>query len=185
MEKEIIADTEERMKKALQATKNELANIRTGRASAAILEKIQVDYYGTPTPLNQIAGLSVQEAQLVIVQPWDKNALADIEKAIMASDLGLTPSNDGNIIRIPFPPLTEERRIELAKLSKKIAEEGRVAIRNIRRDANDEIKNKEKEHEISEDDMYRSEKEIQNLTDKYIEKINEALEEKEKEIMEI
>ncbi len=185
MVKEIIKKAEERMKKAHQATLNEFANIRTGRASTALLEKIQVDYYGTPTPLNQIASLSVPEPQLVVIQSWDVNAVAEIEKAILASDLGLTPSNDGNIIRIPFPPLTEERRIELVKLSKKIAEEGRVSVRNIRRDANEEAKNKEKEHDISEDDMYRTEKEVQNLTDKYIEEIDKALEQKEEEIMEI
>ena len=159
--------------------------MRTGRASGAILEKIQVDYYGTATPLLQIAGVSSPEPQLLVINPYDRSAMSAIEKAILASDLGLNPSNDGQVIRLPFPPLTEERRKDLVKLVKHYAEEARVAIRNIRRDANDRMKRAEKDSEISQDDLHRAETEIQRLTDAHIKEIDEALRRKEAEIMEV
>jgi ribosome recycling factor len=185
MTDEILADAEERMKKAVTATKNEFTTIRTGRASIALFDRIMVDYYGTKTPLKQIASISTPESQLAIIQPWDKNALEGIEKAIRQSDLGLNPMNDGNIIRVPFPPLSEERRHELVKVVRKMAEEGRIAIRNIRHRARDDIKELEKEKEISEDEREKAEKKVQELTDKYIKEIDELLSYKEKEILEV
>ena len=185
MIKEILKDADEKMKKAVIATAHEFASVRTGRASGAIVEKLQVDYYGSRTPLAQMATISVPEPQLLVVQPWDKSAVEAIEKAIMQSDLGLTPANDGNVIRVPFPPLNEERRKELAKHTKRLAEDGRVSIRNIRRDANDKAKHLEKDHEVSEDDWKRAHDETQNLTDAHIKEIDELLVLKEKEIMEV
>ena len=181
---EILKDAKERMKKAVKVVEDELKGVRTGRASPSILQGIKVEYYGTKVPINQVASITVPQPDLLVVHPWDKSVLPEIEKAIRASDLGLNPSNDGNVIRIPIPPLTEERRKELVKLVRKMAEEGRVAIRNIRRDANEKVRRLKKDGEISEDDAMRLEKEIQKLTDEYIEKIDEVLEHKEKEIME-
>jgi ribosome recycling factor len=178
-------DAETRMKKAVSAVQHEFATVRTGRASASILEKIQVDYYGVQTPLLQIASVNAPEPQLLVVQPYDRNSIKDVEKAILASDLGLNPANDGQVIRVPFPPLTEERRVELVKLCRNYAEEGRVAIRNIRRDANEKLKHAEKDHDISQDDLHRAETEIQKLTDAYIEELDTALGHKEEEIMEV
>jgi ribosome recycling factor len=178
-------DAETRMKKAVSAVQHEFATVRTGRASASILEKIQVDYYGVQTPLLQIASVNAPEPQLLVVQPYDRNSIKDVEKAILASDLGLNPANDGQVIRVPFPPLTEERRVELVKLCRNYAEEGRVAIRNIRRDANEKLKHAEKDHDISQDDLRRAETEIQKLTDAYIEELDTALGHKEEEIMEV
>ena len=178
-------DAAERMDKALAALQHEFASVRTGRASGAILEKVTVEYYGAPTPLMQIASVSAPEPQTVVVSPYDKTALNAIEKAIRSADLGLNPSNDGIVIRVPFPPLTEERRKELVKLCKHYAEESRVAVRNIRRDANDHFKRQEKEHEISEDDLRRLEAEIQKATDAHIAEIEEMLKRKEAEIMEV
>lgn len=183
MIKDIIKQAAEKMKKALSATGHELTGVRTGRASAAILDRINIDYYGTKTPINQAASISIPEPQLLVIQPWDKSIMAEIEKAILNSDLGITPANDGQVIRVPFPPLSEERRKELVKIVKKYAEEGRVAVRNIRRDANDHLKKAEKNHEISEDDLVRAEDEVQKLTDKRIEDIDELLRMKETEIM--
>lgn len=182
---QVISDAESRMKKSLAAMEEEFDTIRTGRASAALFEKIKVEYYGNPTPLNQVASISIPESRLVVIQPWDKGLLNEIEKAIQKSELSLNPNNDGKVIRINIPPLTEERRKEYVKVAKNMAEQARVAIRNIRRDANDELKKQQKASDISEDDAKRGEDEIQKLTDSYVEKINQALEEKEKEILEI
>ncbi|NOZ56653.1 MAG: ribosome recycling factor [Calditrichaeota bacterium] len=181
--KEIHDDAERRMKKAVEATESELAKIRTGKASPAILDTIRVEYYGNNVTIKQVASVSVPEPRLIVIQPWEKRMLSEIEKAIMKSDLGLNPVNDGTVIRVPFPPLTEERRKDLVKLVHKLGEEGRVAVRNIRRDANEKLKKAEKNHEISEDDLHRQ-KEIQELTDEYIKKIDKIIEAKEKEILE-
>lgn len=180
-----IKSHEDRMKKTIKNLEEEFNNLRTGRASASLFDKIRVDYYGTPTPLNQVANISIPEARLVVIQPWDKGVMGEIEKAIQKSELSLNPANDGKVIRISIPPLTEERRKELVKHAKQIAETSRVAIRNIRRDANDELKKMEKGSEISEDDLKRGEDDIQKLTDKYVKDINEILEAKEKEIFEV
>ena len=184
MSSDIIKDANRRMDKAIAAFERDLAHVRTGRASAALLEGITVDYYGTSMPLNQVASISVPESRLITVQPWDNNILGDIEKAILASDLGLTPSNDGKIIRVSVPPLTEERRKELVKLIKKMAEDCRVAIRNVRRDAIEKLKAQKKDKAISEDEMYKLQDEVQKLTDKHIKQVEEVLAKKEKEIME-
>ncbi|MDO9556980.1 MAG: ribosome recycling factor [Coriobacteriia bacterium] len=180
-----IADARDRMAKAATALGHEFAGVRTGRASGSIFEKITVDYYGVTTPLLQIAGVSSPEPQLLVISPYDKSAMGAIEKAILASDLGLNPSNDGTVIRVPFPPLTEERRKELAKLCKQYAEDARVAVRNIRRDTNDFFKHQEKEHDISQDDLHRLEADVQKTTDGYITEIDEMLKRKEQEIMEV
>lgn len=178
-------ETEERMKKSVAALGEDFNTIRTGRASAALFDKIRVDYYGTPTPLNQVATISIPEARLVVIQPWDKGVLNEIEKALQKSELSLNPNNDGKVIRINIPPLTEERRKEYVKIAKNYAEQARVAVRNIRRDANEDLKKKEKDHDYPEDDIKRATDEIQKMTDLHIEKINKLLEEKEKEIMEV
>ncbi len=185
MTNDIIKDADAHMNKSVAALAHEFSTVRTGRASGSILEKIQIDYYGTPTPLLQIAGVSSPEPQLLVISPYDRSAMGAIEKAILASDLGLNPSNDGQVIRLPFPPLTEERRKELVKLVKHYAEEARVAIRNIRRDANERMKRAEKDAEISQDDLRRAEADIQKLTDTHIRDIDEALKRKEAEIMEV
>jgi len=182
---DILSQSEQKMEKAVQNLSKELASVRAGRANPALLDKVQVDYYGVQTPLNQLANISAPEPRLLVIQPWDKSALENIEKAILKSDLGLTPNNDGNIIRIAIPQLTEERRKELVKIVKKMAEDCRVAIRNIRREANEEIKNKEKSGEISQDESRRLQDNVQELTDKYIEKVKEILAVKEEEIMEV
>ncbi len=181
----ILKEADDKMKKSVVASGHEMATVRTGRASGAIIEHLTVDYYGAKTPLNQMASITVPEPQLLVVQPWDKTALEAVEKAIMQSDLGLSPSNDGNLIRVPFPPLTEERRKELVRHVKKLAEHGRVSVRNIRRDANDRVKHLEKEHEIAEDAGKRAHDECQDLTDKYIVKIDALVVAKEQEIMEV
>ncbi len=181
---DIEKQTEQRMKKSIRALEEEFQTIRTGRASSAVFEKIKVDYYGNPTPLNQVATISIPEARLVVIQPWDKSVISEIEKAIQKSELSLNPMNDGKVIRINIPPLTEERRKEFVKVAKNAAEQARVAIRNIRRDANDEVKKSQKSSDISEDDEKRLEDSIQKLTDKYVEEVNNLLEEKEKEILE-
>jgi ribosome recycling factor len=174
----------ERMKKSIQALKDEFNTIRTGRASASLFDKIRVDYYGEKSPLSQVATVSIPEARLVVIQPWDKNLIGEIEKAIQKSELSLNPSNDGKVIRIAIPPLTEERRKELAKHAKGIAEQSRVAVRNIRRDGNDEMKKAQKDGTITEDELKAAEDEIQKATDRFIQDINKILEDKEKEIME-
>jgi len=180
-----IKNSEDRMKKTIASLKDDLASIRTGRASAALFDKIRVDYYGEKSPLNQVANISIPEARLIVIQPWDRAMIGEIEKAIRTSELSLYPSNDGKVIRISIPPLTEERRKDLAKQAKNLAEQSRVAIRNIRRDGNEELKKAQKNGELTEDDESKAETELQNLTDKYIKEINHILEEKEKEIMEV
>lgn len=183
--KEVISNTKDRMEKCINALGNELASIRAGRANPAVLDRISVEYYGTPTPINQMASISVAEARILVVAPYDKSQLKPIEKAIQASDLGINPANDGSVLRIVFPQLTEERRKELCKTVSKTCEESKVAVRNVRRDGMDKIKAKKKANEITEDDVKEAEKEIQKLTDKYIEKIDKIGEEKDKEIMSI
>ena len=173
-----------RMDKTIAALKDEFKALRTGRASASIFDRVRVDYYGTPTPLNQVSTISVPEARSIVIQPFDKGLIGEIEKAIQKSELGLNPSNDGKVIRISIPPLTAERRKELVKQAKATAENSRVAIRNIRRDGNDELKKQQKDGSITEDDLKAGEADLQKSTDKYIQDINRILEEKEKEIME-
>lgn len=185
MEKEIKRKTTEKMDSAIEALKKEFASIRTGRASLALLDGIKVDYYGNLTPLQQLASLSIPESRQIAIQPWEQKIISDIEKAILKSDLGLTPSNDGKVIRINIPPLTEERRKQLVKTIKKFAEDSKIAVRNIRRDANEEIKKLEKEKQISEDETKKFLDEIQKLTDSYVKKIDELTGHKEKEIMEV
>ena len=181
----VISSSEERMKKTLASLKDGFASLRTGRASAALFDKIRVDYYGEKSPLNQVANISIPEARLIVIQPWDKNLIGEIEKAIRSSELSLNPSNDGKVIRVAVPPLTEERRKDLVKLAKNQAEQSRVAVRNIRRDGNDELKKLLKDSSITEDDESKGSAELQKLTDNYINKVNQVLEEKEKEIMEV
>ncbi|MGB9660470.1 MAG: ribosome recycling factor [Moorellaceae bacterium] len=173
------------MQKAVEGLRRELAGIRAGRANPALLEKVQVNYYGTPTPINQLATISAPEPRLLVVQPWDRSLLGEMEKAILKSDLGLTPTSDGTVIRIVLPQLTEERRAELVKLAKKKAEEFRVIVRNIRREANDKLKAQEKSGDLSEDEARRAQDKVQKLTDKYIQAIDKALATKEEEIMEV
>lgn len=182
---DIIGSHQSQMDKTLENLNHEFSSVRTGRASAATLERINVDYYGTPTPITQLAGIKSPDAHLLVVEPWDKSILKDIEKAILASDLGITPSNDGHMIRLPFPPPTEERRKELVKQCRQIAEDARVSIRNIRRDANTKLERLVRDESLSEDDLHRAEGEIQGLTDKHIEKIAQALKHKEAEVMEV
>jgi len=174
----------ERMEKAIAALMRDLASLRAGRASPAMLERVQVEYYGAMMPVNQLATVSTPDPRTIVIQPWDKSTLGAIEKAIMKSDLGINPANDGSVIRLSLPPLTEERRAELVKLTKKYGEEAKVAVRNIRRDANDEIKKMEKT-QISEDESKRHQEDIQKLTDKYVGEIDKILAAKEKEIMEV
>lgn len=181
----VFALTKEKMEKTVNALKNEFASIRAGRANAAVLDKIRVDYYGTPTPINQMAAISVAEARILNIQPWDVSTLHPIEKAILASDIGINPSNDGRVIRLVFPQLTEERRKDLCKDIKKMAEESRVSIRSTRRDGIDKVKKMEKASEITEDDLKDAEKKLQDFTDKYIKEVDKAAEEKEKEVMSI
>ena len=182
---EIMMNAEERMENALEALGNAFASVRTGRANAKVLDRIKVEYYGAMTPINQIAGIKTPDAHLLVIEPWDKGALKAIERAIMESDLGVTPSNDGMVIRLPFPELTEERRRELAKQCKGYAEEARVAVRNARRDANNALSKAEKAGDITEDDLRGGETDVQKLTDKYIGKIDDAFKAKEAELMEV
>lgn len=183
--RELVANAEELMKKAVEHLRKDLSAVRTGRATPALLDRITVDYYGTPTPVNQLATVNVPEPRLLVIQPWDKSLISDIERAIMKSDLGINPVNDGSVIRLVLPQLTQERRQELVKSVRKKAEEGRVAIRNIRRDANDELKARQKEGGFSEDELKRMQGEVQKLTDKYIKETDNVLAAKEKEIMEV
>ncbi|MFO8061383.1 MAG: ribosome recycling factor [bacterium] len=184
MRERIQKETNERMEKSVDNYKSELTRIRTGKATPSLLDGIVIDYYGTKTPLNQVANISTPEPRLIVVQPWDKTVINDIEKEIQKANIGLTPNNDGNVIRLGVPPLTEERRKEIIKTLKQIAEESRIAVRNIRRDAMDELKTAKNNGDIPEDDEKRLEKKIQELTDKHIEEIDKLLEKKEKEIME-
>jgi len=183
--KEIEANAKARMEKALSDLQHDMAAVRTGRASVSLLDSVRADYYGTPTPLNQLATLHVPEPSLITLQPWDVSQIGAIEKAIRAGDLGLNPSNDGKLIRVPIPPLTEERRKELAKKLHHIAEDHRVAMRNIRRDANENVKKLLKDKTISEDDDRRAHDDIQKLTDGHIQKLDQAVKAKEKEVMEL
>jgi ribosome recycling factor len=185
MNLEVHDITEEKMKKTLKVLQDELATVRAGRANPALLDKISIDYYGTPTPLNQIAGISAPEPRLLIIQPYDNSTLQNIEREILKSDLGLNPNSDGRVIRLVIPQLTEERRVELVRLIKKYGEEAKVAIRNGRRSANDDIKKMKKSSELTEDDEKKAQDVVQKLTDKYIEAVDKAIEKKEAEIMEI
>ena len=182
---DIHADARESMDKSVDVLQRDLKRIRTGRASLALLDGIMVDYYGSPTPINQLATLSIPEARQILIQPWDAQALPDLEKAIMKSELGLNPMNDGKIVRIVLPPLTEERRKELVKVVKKMAEEFKVQIRNHRRDANEMLKDLKKDKEITEDDMHKGQDLIQKSTDEFVGQVDSIVAEKEKEIMEI
>jgi ribosome recycling factor len=180
---DVLADAKDRMGKAVEALRKELATIRTGRAHPGLIEHLRVDYYGAPTPLNQISTIGVPEPRLLTIQPWDRQSLGPIEKAIHKSDLGLNPINDGNIIRLVIPQLTEERRKELVKVVHKKVEEGRVAVRNVRRDCHDELRRLQKEKAISEDSQYRGQEELQKLTDEFIQEIERVGEEKEAELL--
>jgi len=184
MIEETLQETKERMGKTITALENELKRVRTGRASLSLLDGIRVDYYGTQTPLNQMASLSVPESRLIVIQPWDVSGIKEIEKAILKSDLGLTPSSDGKLIRISIPPLTEERRKELVKVVSKMCEEHKIAARNIRRDANELLKGFKKDGDISEDDAFKAQESVQKITDDFINRIDEIYKEKEKEILE-
>jgi ribosome recycling factor len=175
----------EHMEASVEHLKRELGGLRTGRASVALLDNIKVDYYGTPTPLKQVANIGVPESRLLTVQPWESPLIKEIERVLLASGLGLTPSNDGKVIRIPIPPLSEERRKELIKICKKHGEEAKVHIRNVRREGNEELKHLQKESKLTEDELRKSEAEIQKLTDQYVQKVDQILKKKEEEILEI
>lgn len=185
MVKDILKQTQDRMSKGVEHVRLELIKIRTGKATTNLLDGVKIDYYGTPTPLSQVGNISTPDFHTITIQPWDKSIIGLIEKAIMTSDLGLNPANDGNLIRVPIPALNEERRKEIVKLVRKFAEDGRVSIRNIRRDEMEKLKKTEKEEHISEDERKSGETEIQKLTDRYIKEIDELLTVKEKEIMEV
>ena len=181
----ILLDTEDRMEKAMAALERDFQKLRTGRATTALVDGIKADYYGTPTPINQMAAVSVSEARTLTIQPWDKGGISVVEKAILKSDLGLTPVNDGRIIRINIPPLTEERRKELVKVARKYTEDAKVAVRNVRRDANDSLKKLEKEKTITEDEQKKAEAEVQKLTDKYVKEVDAMVAKKSKELAEV
>jgi ribosome recycling factor len=185
MIKKLYADTEEKMKKAVETVGKELLSIRTGKATPALLDGIKVDYYGTITPLSQVANISVPDPRLLVIQPWEKRLIPDIVKAIQKSDLGLNPQADANVVRLPIPTLTEERRKDLVKLVKKLTEDGKVALRNIRRDSNEALKKVEKDKEISEDDSRKAQEHVQEITNKHIELIDELMKKKEAEVMEV
>ena len=180
--KEILHDTETKMKKTIEATQREFSTIRTGRASSAILESVKVDYYGTPTPVKQLAAVSTPDARLIVIQPWDKGVMEEIEKAILKSDIGITPTNDGKVIRLSMPPLTQERRLELDKVLKKIAEDGHISVRTARHAAIETVRKSEKDKVITEDEKFKTQDDIQKLTDKYIKEIDTILAAKEKEV---
>ncbi|TYQ13025.1 UNVERIFIED_CONTAM: ribosome recycling factor [Acetivibrio alkalicellulosi] len=185
MSKEEYKNIEEKMDKTIQVLKNELNGVRAGRANPTVLDRVSIDYYGTPTPINQLANVSVPEARVIIIQPWETKLLKDIEKEIQKSDIGINPNNDGKVIRLVFPALTEERRKELTKVVKKFGEEAKVAIRSIRRDGIEKMKSMKKKAEITEDDLKIAEKDIQNMTDKYIEDIDTIVQLKDEEILEV
>lgn len=185
MADDVLGDAERRMQKAVEALKQDIASIRTGRASSALIERITVDYYGTPTPINQVASISIPEARLLVIQPWDRKLLTDIEKAIQKSDLGINPNNDGQVIRLAIPPLNEERRREMVKTLHKKLDEHKVAIRNVRRDAHDKFREREKKKELSEDELKRSTERLQKLTDRYIDEMDKVGKSKELEILEV
>jgi len=181
----IFEELKVNMEKVIRAFEKSLNKVRTGRASLSLLDGIKVEYYGVPTPLNQVATLSVPESRLIVISPWDNSVISNIEKAIQKSDLGLTPTSDGKLIRLSIPPLTEERRKELVKVVKRLAEECKINLRNVRRDANDQLKTLKKDNDISEDEFYACQEEVQEVTDKYIEMADNVVVSKEKEIMEI
>jgi len=183
-EKQLV-DARQKMKAAIEHTRAEFASIRTGRANPALLDKITVNYYGTNVPVNQVANISAPEPRLLVIAPWDKSMVPEIQKAITSSDLGLNPSSDGNLLRVPLPALTEERRKELVKVVGKKTEEGKVAIRNIRREAIEELRKREKKHEISEDDLHRAQDEVQRVTDEFVVELDELHAAKEEELMEV
>ena len=185
MIEEIFASHEENMKKTMEALKREFASLRAGRATPSLLDKVLVDYYGTPTPVNQVAKISVPEPRMIFIQPWEKSLLHELEKAIMKSDLGLNPNSDGTAIRLSIPQLTQERRTELVKSVNKKAEEAKVALRNVRRDANEKLKKMEKAKEITEDEAKKAQEDMQKLVDKYVKSVDTAKATKEKEIMEV
>lgn len=186
MDKEtILLDSEERMEKAIATLEREFGRLRTGRASTNLVDNIKVDYYGTPTPISQLASVAVPDSRTITIQPWDRGAFGSVEKAILKSDLGLTPVNDGKIIRISIPPLTEERRKELGKVARKYGEEAKVAVRNVRRDTNDQLKKLEKDKAISEDELKKATDDVQKLTDKFVARVDEKCQTKEKEIMDL
>jgi ribosome recycling factor len=182
--KDILRDAENRMAKSIEHLHHELTRIRTGRATPALLDVVKVDYYGSVMPVNQVSTITAPEPRLLVVQPWEKRMIGEIEKAILQSDLGLNPSNDGNVVRVPIPELSEERRRDLLKLVKKFCEDARIAIRNVRRDANDHLKKLEKDHDISEDESHRMQERVQEVTDEQVKKVDEMFEHKEKEILE-
>jgi len=182
---DLFGDAERRMQKAVEALKQDIASIRTGRASSALIERITVDYYGAPTPINQVASISIPEARLLVIQPWDRKMLIDIEKAIQKSDLGINPNNDGQVIRLAIPPLNEERRRDMVKTLHKKLDEHKVAIRNVRRDAQDKLRDREKKKEVSEDELKRSTERLQKLTDRYIDEMDKVGKTKELEILEV
>ncbi|SFG01086.1 ribosome recycling factor [Sporolactobacillus nakayamae] len=182
---ELFKGAEERMEKAVKAFQRELVTVRAGRANPSLLNKVTVEYYGAETPINQVASITVPEARLLLVQPYDRTALANIEKGILKSDLGVTPTNDGSVIRIAIPPLTEERRTELVKLVRKMAEEAKIAVRNVRRDTNDQVKKMAKNNELTKDDVREAEEDVQKLTNETIKNIDQIASEKEKEMMDI
>jgi ribosome recycling factor len=185
MPQEVMKEAEQRMEKAIAALKRELTTLRAGRATPGMLDRVVVDYYGTPTPVNQTANITTPEPRMLVIQPWEKSLLGPIEKAIQKSDLGLSPTNDGMVIRLSIPPLTQERRAELVKLAKKYSEEAKVAIRNIRRDANDAYKKLEKDGTVTEDELKRHQEKVQKTTDKFVELADKTVADKEKEIMEV
>jgi len=185
MYEEVVSEAQDAMARAIEALRREMSKVRTGRASTALLDDVRVDYYGTPTPLNQVGTLSVPEARLITIQPWEKHLIPEIEKAIFKADLGLNPASDGQIIRIVIPALTEARRKEMVKVLRRMGEDSKIAVRNARRDANDTLKMLEKEKEITEDDLKRGEKQVQDVTDSFVARIDEVVTQKEKEVMEI
>jgi ribosome recycling factor len=185
MTADLFTDAERRMQKAIDALKQDLSALRTGRASSSLLERISVDYYGTPTPVNQVASISAPEARLLVIQPWDKKLLSDIEKAIQKSDLGINPNNDGQVIRLAIPPMTEERRRDLVKSLHKRLDEHKVAVRNVRRDVQDKLRDREKKKEVSEDELKRSTEKLQKLTDRFIDEMDKVGKSKELEILEV
>jgi ribosome recycling factor len=185
MTDDLFEDAQRRMQKAVEALRQDLGSMRTGRASAALLERITVDYYGTPTPINQVATISVPEARLLVIQPWDRKMLTDIEKAIQKSDLGINPNNDGQVIRLAIPPMNEERRRDMVKVLHKKLDEHKVAVRNVRRDTHDKLRDREKKKEVSEDELKRATDRLQKLTDRFIEEMDKAGKAKEREILEV
>lgn len=185
MTEDLFSDAERRMQKAIAALKQDIAAIRTGRASSALVDRINVDYYGTPTPINQVATISVPESRLIVIQPWDRKMLGDIEKAIQKSDLGINPNSDGQVIRLNVPPMSEERRRDMAKILHKKLDEHKVAIRNVRRDVQDKLRDREKKKEVSEDELKRSTERLQKLTDRFIDEMDKVGKSKEQEITEV